>query len=113
MHVKKGDIVKVVQGKDKGKVTEVIKVWPKWNKILCLGANYCIKHVRPTREDEVGQRVQVEAPMHSSCVMHYSAKYDACGFLGIRYEKQKVDWSDEEQYVKVRYNKATGEAIPD
>ena len=27
-------------------VTEVLKIYPKWNKILCLGVNYCIKHVR-------------------------------------------------------------------
>ena len=27
-------------------VTEVLRIYPKWNKILCLGVNYCIKHVR-------------------------------------------------------------------
>ena len=60
-----GDTVQVMKGKDKGKaearisaavltlsqtwlqVTEVLRIFPKWNKILCLGVNYCIKHVRP------------------------------------------------------------------
>lgn len=111
MHVKPGDTVQVVKGKDKGKVTTVLKVFPKWNKILCLGVNYCIKHVRPMRDEEVGQRVQVEAPFHSSCVMHYSETQGVVGNLGIRciVKKQK---SGDMRVVKVRYNKATGEDIP-
>uniref|UniRef100_A0A7S4V510 Large ribosomal subunit protein uL24c n=1 Tax=Alexandrium monilatum TaxID=311494 RepID=A0A7S4V510_9DINO len=107
MYVRPGDTVQVMKGKDKGKVTTVLKTYPKWNRILCLGVNYCIKHVRPTREDEVGQRVQVEAPMHASVVMHYSEKEGVAGRLGIRFEE--VDG----EIVKIRYNKATGETIED
>lgn len=105
-HVKRGDIVQVIKGKDKGKVTQVLRTYPKWNKILCLGVNYCIKHVRPTREDEVGQRVQVEAPMHVTCVMHYSKKEKVTSMLGIKFVK------DGDGMRKVRYLKATGEIIP-
>eukprot|EP00931_Biecheleriopsis_adriatica_P110700 TRINITY_DN849_c0_g1_i6.p1 TRINITY_DN849_c0_g1~~TRINITY_DN849_c0_g1_i6.p1 ORF type:complete len:291 (+),score=58.89 TRINITY_DN849_c0_g1_i6:112-984(+) len=111
MHVMPGDTVQVMKGKDAGKVTTVLKIYPKWNKILCLGVNYCIKHVRPLREDEVGQRVQVEAPMHSSCVMHYSETEGVAGLLGIRFEKKTLE-NGKEVVKKVRYNKATGEAIP-
>lgn len=110
MHVRAGDTVQVVAGKDKGKVTTVLKTFDKWNKVLCLGVNFCIKHVRPRREDEVGQRVQVEAPMHASCVMHYSEKEQVAGHLGIRYVLKKH--KGEELLKKERYNKATGEAIP-
>lgn len=106
MHVKAGDTVQVVKGKDAGKVTTVLKCYPKWNKVLCLGVNFCIKHVRPQREDEVGQRVQVEAPMMADTVMHYSEKEGVVGNLGIRYEKKG------DTFFKVRYNKATGEEIP-
>jgi large subunit ribosomal protein L24 len=110
MHVKTGDTVQVVDGKDAGKVTTILKVYPKWNKVLCLGVNFCIKHVRPLREDEVGQRVQVEAPMHSSSVMHYSEAEGVAGHLGIRFEKEI--WKDGKVVVrKIRYNKATGERI--
>ncbi|CAE8623501.1 unnamed protein product [Polarella glacialis] len=111
MHVRPGDVVQVMKGKDAGKVTEVIRVFPKWNKILCLGVNYCIKHVRPTREDEVGSRVQVEAPMHASSVMHYCEKQLVAGNLGIKFEK-KIITGGKEQVKKVRFNKASGEDIP-
>eukprot|EP00929_Paragymnodinium_shiwhaense_P043867 TRINITY_DN2252_c0_g2_i3.p2 TRINITY_DN2252_c0_g2~~TRINITY_DN2252_c0_g2_i3.p2 ORF type:complete len:324 (+),score=85.42 TRINITY_DN2252_c0_g2_i3:101-973(+) len=106
MHVKAGDVVQVCKGKDKGKVSTVLRVFRKWNRVLCLGVNYCIKHVRPQREDEVGQRVQVEAPMHSSNVMHYSEEQGVAGYLGIRYVEE------DGKIVKQRYNKATSETIP-
>ncbi|CAJ1358708.1 unnamed protein product [Effrenium voratum] len=107
MHVMPGDKVMVMRGKDAGKVTEVLRIYPKWNKILCLGVNYCIKHVRPQREDEVGQRVQVEAPMHATCVMHYDEEEGVPGFLGIRFKK--ISLPDGVEVVKkVRYNRATG-----
>lgn len=111
MHVKAGDVVQVIRGKDRGKVTTVLRTYSKWNKILCLGVNYNIKHVRPMREEEVGQRVQVEAPMSATRVMHYSEKEGVVGYLGIRYEQYtKEDGTID--FKKVRYNKATGEEIP-
>lgn len=106
MHVRAGDTVQVMKGKDKGKVTQVIKIYPKWNKVLCLGVNFCIKHVRPSRDDEVGQRVQVEAPFDASNVMHYDEKEQTVGLLGIKFEK------DGDEIKKVRYNKATGNPLP-
>jgi len=111
MHVRPGDVVQVMKGKDAGKVTEVLRVFPKWNKILCLGVNYCIKHVRPTREDEVGSRVQVEAPMHASGVMHYSETEGVAGNLGIRFEQVVNEKDGKSRIKKIRFNKATGEAI--
>lgn len=111
MHVMPGDTVQVMKGKDHGKVTEVLRIYPKWNKILCLGVNYCIKHVRPQREDEVGQRVQVEAPMHSSWVMHYDEEEEVAGLLGVRFNKKTLK-NGSEIVKKVRYNKSTGNEIP-
>lgn len=110
MHVKPGDTVQVMKGKDAGKVTTILKIYPKWNKVLCLGVNYCIKHVRPMRDDEVGQRVQVEAPMHASNLMHYSEKEGVTGLLGIRYVPRTLK-DGTVIYNKERYNKATGEEI--
>jgi len=108
MHVRPGDIIQVQKGKDAGKVAEVWKIYSKWNKVTCIGVNYCIKHVRPMRQDEVGQRVQVEAPMHASNVMHYSEKEGVAGLLGIKYEM-----TEDGTVKKIRYNKATNEEIPD
>lgn len=110
MHVKSGDTVQVMKGKDAGKVTEVIRVYPKWNKILCLGVNYNIKHVRPQNEEDVGQRVQVEAPMHSTCVMHYDEDAGVAGLLGIRFELKTLS-NGLTIAKKIRYNKATGATI--
>eukprot|EP00419_Tripos_fusus_P023644 CAMPEP_0172726840 /NCGR_PEP_ID=MMETSP1074-20121228/91341_1 /TAXON_ID=2916 /ORGANISM="Ceratium fusus, Strain PA161109" /LENGTH=264 /DNA_ID=CAMNT_0013553937 /DNA_START=74 /DNA_END=868 /DNA_ORIENTATION=+ len=107
MHVRAGDTVQVVKGKDAGKVATVWKVWTKWEKVTCIGVNYCIKHVRPMRQDEVGQRVQVEAPMHASNVMHYSEAEGVAGYLGIKY-----DLKEDGKVRKIRYNKATNEEIP-
>lgn len=113
MHVKPGDTVMVMKGKDKGKVTTVLKTYPKWNKILCLGVNFCTKHVTPKREDDVGQRVQVEAAFHSTRVMHYSEKEQVVGNLGIRYAMKPHKGTGEVIFQQERYNKATGEEIPD
>lgn len=110
MYVKPGDTVQVMKGKDAGKVTEVLKCYPKWNKILCLGVNYNIRHVRPQKEEDVGQRVQVEAPMHQSCVMHYDEDAGVAGLLGIRFEMKTLG-DGQTIAKKVRYNKASGAAI--
>jgi len=106
MHVRPGDKVMIMKGKDKGKVTQVMRIYPKWNMVLCLGVNVSFKDVRPRREDEVGQRVECEDPIHSSWVMHYCEKEQVPGRLGIRYEKKANG------IRKVRYNKASGEPIP-
>eukprot|EP00438_Fugacium_kawagutii_P008285 Skav228067 [mRNA] locus=scaffold52:9963:13006:+ [translate_table: standard] len=118
-----GDIVQVMKGKDTGKARHFLlfgsfaflgvedMARESAMRILCLGVNYCIKHVRPQREDEVGQRVQVEAAMHSSCVMHYDPEEKIAGHLGIRFVK-KTRKDGKEIVKKQRYNKATGNAIP-
>jgi large subunit ribosomal protein L24 len=108
MLIEPGDTVMVMRGKDKGKVTTVLKVWDKWNKILCLNANFKTKYQRPEREDEVGQKALVEEPMHVSRVMHYDEAEGKAGFIGIRFVK---DPENKYGVRKERYNKATGNPI--
>ena len=48
MHVKKGDTVVVISGKDKGKKGSVVKVFPKANRVLVEGVNLITKHQKPT-----------------------------------------------------------------
>lgn len=74
MHVKKGDTVQVIAGKDKGKVGEVLACFPKTSRILVKGVNIRTKHVKPRAEGESGQIMTEEASIHSSNVMLYSAK---------------------------------------
>ena len=69
MKIKTGDKVKILQGKDKGKQGKVIQVMLKDNKVVVEGINLFIKHVKPKREREKGQRVEFPAPMDVSKVM--------------------------------------------
>lgn len=69
MNIKKGDNVKILAGKDKGKKGKILKVNPKESKVVVEGINLLIKHVRPRKEGEKGQRVQFPAQMDVSKVI--------------------------------------------
>lgn len=69
MKIRKGDTVQIISGKDKGKRGRVLKVFPKRNKLIIEGLNLLYKHVRPKREREKGQRIQIPAPLYISKVM--------------------------------------------
>mgnify|MGYP000915242344 CR=1 FL=1 len=69
MRIKKGDQVQIIAGKDKGKKGKVLRTLPSVEKIVVEGLNMMKKHVRPRREREQGQRVEIAAPMPVSNVM--------------------------------------------
>ena len=73
LHVKKGDTVMVVTGKDKAKTGKVLKVLPKKDGVLVEGINTVKRHVR-ARGNEPGGIVEKEAPIHISNVMAYCGK---------------------------------------
>ena len=66
MKIKKGDLVLIISGKDRGRKGKVLKAFPKELKILVEGINLKKKHVRPKREGEKGQIVQIPAPVQIS-----------------------------------------------
>ncbi len=68
-HVKKGDIVEVIAGDDKGKRGRVLKVLPKKNKVIVEGVNIVYKHKKPTSQDQQSNIVEQEAPIHISNVL--------------------------------------------
>eukprot|EP00245_Coleochaete_scutata_P007279 TRINITY_DN22462_c0_g1_i1.p1 TRINITY_DN22462_c0_g1~~TRINITY_DN22462_c0_g1_i1.p1 ORF type:complete len:215 (-),score=60.51 TRINITY_DN22462_c0_g1_i1:480-1052(-) len=102
LHVKVGDTVKVITGGDKGKVTEVLKVYTHNSSVLVKDVNLKTKHVKGRAENESGQIVQVEAPIHSSNIMLYSKEKEVASRVG-----HKVL----ENGLKVRYLLKTGEVI--
>ena len=102
MHVKTGDTVQVISGKDKGKVGEIVQTFPKLSKVIVRGVNIKTKHVKPQQEGETGRIVTMEAPIHSSKVMLYSTKQNVAS---------RICYSFNEQGRKVRMLKRTGEAI--
>jgi large subunit ribosomal protein L24 len=102
MHVKKGDTVQVITGKDKGKVGEVVNVFPKTSKVVVQGVNVKTKHVKPQGEGESGQITTLEFPIHSSNVMLYSTKQKVAS---------RVCYTIDKEGRKVRMLKKTGEII--
>lgn len=102
MHVKKGDTVQIVSGRDKGKVGEILKTLPTSSKVVVKGVNIRTKHVKPQQEGESGQIVTFEAPIHSSNVMLYSEKEKVAS---------RICYTFTEDGRKVRKLKKTGEII--
>lgn len=69
LHVKTGDEVMVISGKDKGKTGKVVAVSLKEGKVIVEKINISKKHLKPRRQGEVGSIVDVESPMYASKVM--------------------------------------------
>ena len=66
IHVKKGDTVIVLSGKDKGKKGKVLAVSPAEQKVIVEGINMVTKHVKPRRMGEPGGIVKAEGAMYPS-----------------------------------------------
>lgn len=68
-HIKKDDKVKVISGKDKGKIGKVLKVINKKNRVLVENVNLVKRHTRPTAKNRQGGILEGEAALHWSKVM--------------------------------------------
>lgn len=67
-NLKKDDKVKVLTGKDKGKVGKVLKVNRKKERVLVENINIAKRHTRPNAQNRQGGIVESEAPIHWSNV---------------------------------------------
>ena len=74
MHVKKGDKVVVISGKDKGKEGTILEAYPKKERVLVEGVNYVKKHAQPSQDNPQGGILTIEAPVHVSNVMPVDPK---------------------------------------
>lgn len=101
MHVQTGDTVQVIAGSDKGKIGKIVRLNTKLGEVLIEGVNIKTKHVKPQGEDESGQILRKEFPVHHSNVQHYSTAAGTTSRMGVRMENG----------VKVRFLKKTGEVI--
>lgn len=66
MNIKKGDNIKIIAGKDRGKTGKVLRVFPERNRIAVEGINLYKKHSRPKRQGEKGEIVEIMRPFHIS-----------------------------------------------
>lgn len=99
LKIKKGDMVKVIAGKDKDKEGKVVAVFRKENKVLVEGVNMVVKHTKPSMANQQGGIVNQEAPLDVSNVMLlHKGQPTRVGF--------KMDGDK-----KVRYAKKTGDVI--
>ena len=76
MHVKTGDNVVIISGKDKGNQGKVVAVSPKEGKVIVEGLNIVTKHMKPRQMGQQGGIVKAEAPMYACKVMPVCPK---CG----------------------------------
>jgi large subunit ribosomal protein L24 len=74
LHVKKGDMVEIVAGDHKGATGRVLRVVPGKNCVVVQGHNLAKKHVRPSRKNPQGGRINVERPIHISNVLPVNPK---------------------------------------
>ena len=74
LHIKKGDSVEIITGDHKGAVGRVMRVIPEANRVIVQGHNIAKKHVRPSRRNPQGGRINVEQPIHISNVLLVNPK---------------------------------------
>ncbi len=97
--IKKGDMVRVIAGKDKDKEGKVLSVDKKNSKVVVEGINMVTKHTKPSAQNQAGGIISQEAALDISNVMYVAnGKVSRIGFT-------------EKDGKKVRIAKATGEII--
>ena len=97
--IKRGDTVRVIAGKDKGKEGKVTAVNPKDNTVIVEGVNVLTKHVKPNMSNQAGGIISQDGPIDASNVMYVHKGQTTR--IGFKTENGK----------KVRYAKSTGDVI--
>lgn len=87
LRIKKGDLVEVITGKERGKRGTVLQVDRARNRVLVEGVNFMYRHTRPTQQSPQGGIIQREAFLHASNVMAIDPETDRPTRVGIRVEK--------------------------
>ncbi len=88
MKIKKGDTVLITAGKDKGRTAKVFRAFPKERGVLIEGINLKKKHVRPKKEGEKGQVVEVPAVVDVSNIKIICPKCGKAARVGYKIEEK-------------------------
>jgi len=102
VHVKKGDTVMIISGKDRGKKGKVLEVSPSEGKIIVEGRNMVTKHVKPRKMGDQGGIVKAEGAMYACKVQVVCPR---CG------KPTRVGHKVYEDGTKERICKKCGEAL--
>jgi large subunit ribosomal protein L24 len=119
MNIKKGDLVQVIAGNDKGLQGKVVQAFPDTQKVIVEGVNRIKKHQKvgqTSRGSKTGGIVTVEAPIHVSNVMllveHEGKKVvTRVGYRREEQERRQPDGTTRTVTRSVRFAKKTGEEI--
>ncbi|NQW71845.1 MAG: 50S ribosomal protein L24 [Actinobacteria bacterium] len=117
MRIKKGDLVQVISGKDRGVKGKVIEVVPDAERIIVEGVNRIKKHTKigqNARGAKTGGIITTEAPIHISNVMIIDPEDGRPTRIGYRkeqVEKRRPDGSTYEAERSVRVSRRTGKDI--
>jgi large subunit ribosomal protein L24 len=89
LHVKKGDEVMIISGRDKGKKGKVLEVSPKEGKVIVEDRNIVTKHVKPKKQGQLGGIVKAEGAVYACKVMPVCPKCDKATRVGNEIKKDK------------------------
>ena len=104
MHVRKGDLVVVIAGKEKGKRGKVLRDLNKKDRVVVERINMVKRHTKPSQKSPQGGIIEKEGSIHVSNVAHWSEK------LG---KPAKVSIQKNEAGKRIRVIKKTGEILPE
>lgn len=90
MRIKKGDTVKVIAGKDRGKTGAVLKVFPNESRISVEGVNVYAKRTRPRKANQKGEVVNVVRPFAAANVMLVCPNCKRAVRIGVNRENGKT-----------------------
>ena len=89
MKIKKNDKVKILKGKDRGKTGKVLQIFPKEGRLSVEGLNILIKHLRPQKKGEKGQRIEFPGLINISNVALVCPKCDKSTRVGYKIIKNE------------------------
>jgi len=103
LKLKKGDIVQVIAGNDKGATGRILEVYPQKMRVLVEGVNIRKKHERPSQQNQKGGIVSKEMPIHYSNVMILDSDKNPTR-IGIRFDEN-------DPKRKIRYAKTNDKEL--
>jgi large subunit ribosomal protein L24 len=117
LNIRKGDLVQVISGKDRGVKGKVIEVYPDSDRVIVEGVNRIKKHTKVgqnARGAKTGGIITTEAPIHVSNVMIIDpedGRPTRIGFRKEKVDKRRTDGSTYEAERSVRISRRTGKDI--
>ncbi|KKP42094.1 MAG: Ribosomal protein L24 [Parcubacteria group bacterium GW2011_GWA1_33_6] len=101
MKIKKGDIVLIISGKDKGRTAKVLKSLPKEGRIFVEGINLKKKHSKPKKQGEKGQVINIPGSIEVSNVKLVCPKCGKAARIGYIIEKDSLKNSKKQNKFRI------------